>query len=238
MYSLSWHPGILLPGRCNLLRQKQQRYRRNVPLHQHRLLTTSAFSSLFDLFVQKTDNEKAETLSPEIRWDWISKIWAKKHDYDYTAKVIKDKVMIVQLNKGDNTFYEEQVTKLANDLETARREGYVVLLFMHEPLVTGNAGDTAVTPILTGDCTTYNFYNNKEWSNVYPEKNTATRKMFELITTNADVIQGVFNGHIHTSFYTEIQAKTPNGIPKAIPQYTVHSSAFNSGYAMKIKVKY
>lgn len=188
-------------------------------------------------FSQKTDNDLADTLSPEVRWNWISKVWAKKHDYNYTSKVVNEKVMIVQLNNGDNTFYEEQVTKLSADLATAREKGYVVLLFMHEPLVTGNAADTAVTAILTGDLTKYDFATGKEWSNVYPGKNEATANMFELIKTNADVIQGVFNGHIHTSFYTEIQATTKDGTPKAIPQYTVHASAFNSGYAMKIIVK-
>ena len=116
----------------------------------------------------------------------------------------------------------------------------MVLLFMHEPMVTGNPEDTAVVPVLPDrDAVsgTYDFYTGRRWSNVFPEIDEETAAMFQVITTSADVIKGVFNGHIHTSFYSEILAKTVDGADTVIPQYTLCASAFHGGYAMKITVK-
>lgn len=189
-------------------------------------------------FSQKTSDANPEVLSPAERWNWIASAWEGKHDYNYSSKIVKEKVMMIQLNNGENTFYDSQIEPLKNDLKLAKEKGYVVLLFMHEPLVTGNSADSNVVRIgTTGDKESYNFYEGKRYSNVYPEINDATKQVYEIITNNADIIRGVFNGHIHTNFYTEIQAKTSTGETKTIPQYTLISSAFQSGYVMKITVK-
>lgn len=189
-------------------------------------------------FVQNVQGTVDESLAETERWQWIERVW--KHDPHYFARVINDKVMVIQLNNGENRFYQSQVTKLMEDVRFAREHGYVVLLFMHEPLVTGNPADTAVVPILPDRDAisgTYDFYTGKRWSNVYPAIDAETEDMFRVITTNADVIRGVFNGHIHTSFYTEILAKTPEGVDTFIPQYTLCASAFHGGYALRITIK-
>ena len=189
-------------------------------------------------FVQNVQGTVEESISEADRWKWIESVW--KHDPHYCSKVIRDKVIVIQLNNGENKFYQNQVTRLKDDLKIAREQGYVALLFMHEPLVTGNPADKAVKPILPDRdavSDTYDFYTGKRWSNVYPAIDSATEDMFRVITTNADVIKGVFNGHIHTSFYTEILAKTPKENKTVIPQYTLCASAFHGGYALKITVK-
>lgn len=189
-------------------------------------------------FVQNVQGLVEESLSEADRWKWIERVW--KHDPHYYSKVIRDKVMVIQLNNAENRFYQSQVTRLMEDLKIAREQEYVVLLFMHEPLVTGNPADTAVEPILPDrDAVsgTYDFYTGKRWSNVYPSIDQDTRNMFRVIKANGDLIRGIFNGHIHTSFYTEILAETSDGRKTTIPQYTLCASAFHGGYALRITVK-
>lgn len=63
--------------------------------------------------------------------------------------------------------------------------------------------------------------------------NTNTLALYGLITESADVIKGVFCGHQHNIFYTEITAK--NGF---IPQYTLTANPyFKNGTLAKIIVK-
>lgn len=189
-------------------------------------------------FVQNVQGTVEEVLSEEERWQWIERIW--KHDPHYFAKTLKDKVMVVQLNNAENKFYAHQVEQLEKDLLVAREQGYVVLLFMHEPMVTGNPKDIRARPVLPDRdaiSDTYDFYTGKRWSNVFPEIDEETADMFRLIKNNGDIIRGVFDGHIHTSFYTEILAKTADGQDTVIPQYTLCASAFHGGYGLRITVK-
>lgn len=189
-------------------------------------------------FVQNIQGTVDEVLSEEERWKWIERIW--KHNPHYFTKVIKDKVMVVQLNNAENKFYAHQVEKLKRDLAVARKHGYLILLFMHEPMVTGNPKDKEARPVLPDRDAifgTYDFYTGSRWSNIFPEIDEETGDMFRLIKSNGDVIRGVFDGHIHTSFYTEILAKTFDGEDTFIPQYTLCASAFHGGYALRITVK-
>ena len=97
-------------------------------------------------FVQNIQGTVEEVLSEEERWQWIERIW--KHNPHYYAKVVGDKAMVVQLNNAENRFYAHQVERLRQDLMLAREHGYVVLLFMHEPMVTGNPKDRKARPVL------------------------------------------------------------------------------------------
>ena len=60
--------------------------------------------------------------------------------------------------------------------------------------------------------------------------------MYNLITSNADVIKGCFSGHKHCDFYTEINAKTADGTATVIPQYIVIGAAYGPN-VLKIKVQ-
>jgi hypothetical protein len=117
--------------------------------------------------------------------------------------------MVIQLDNGFGRFCNEQIPQLQADIAKAREKGYVVLLFYHVPLNTNG--------VAQGD--------------------EATRKVYELITNNADVIKGAFCGHEHVNRYEEIKAKTASGQATTIPQYTLEPVASYQGVLLKITVK-
>lgn len=172
----------------------------------------------------------ADNSTLESRYDILKSVW--KHDVYYTSKVIKDKVMVIQLDNSTNKFWAEQVPKLKADLGKARKNGYVVLLFYHIALSTGNK-DHRVLKSFYPSTYSANFYNAG-----VDNQNDATEQMYKLITNSADVIKGAFCGHEHFNFYMEINAKTPDGKAAVIPQYVVSSTGESTmGTVMKITVK-
>ena len=64
----------------------------------------------------------------------------------------------------------------------------------------------------------------------------ATGQVYDLITNNADVIRGVFTGDMHSDFYTEIVAKTADGMQTTIPQYVLTGAFYDDGAVMHITV--
>jgi hypothetical protein len=61
----------------------------------------------------------------------------------------------------------------------------------------------------------------------------------DLIRQSADVIKGVFCGHRHSDFYTEILGIDQNGAPnqKVIPQYILTATVYDDrGHMMKITI--
>lgn len=183
---------------------------------------------------QKVSNTVAETMSRENRFAWISQIWKYKNNSHYSSKLVGDKVMLIQMDNSENVFHETQYQQLSADIALAKTEGYKIFIFVHEPLTTGNSADTAVVPILTGGdyktaANTYDFYTKKDDSNIHPDKGGATATVYNLITSSSDVIKGVFSGHIHGNFYSEILATNEDGTfvkdveenYVTIPQYTV-----------------
>ena len=80
---------------------------------------------------------------------------------------------------------------------------------------------------------TFNFFTyGVGYSSTGPDK-----KIYELIVNNGDIIKGAFCGHLHSDFYTEIAAKTPDGGRTVIPQYVLCGEPYNEGHALKIIVK-
>jgi len=74
-----------------------------------------------------------------------------------------------------------------------------------------------------------------------PGCDATTQSVYDVIISNADVIRGVFCGHVHNHMYTEIKATyvDTNGttVNTIIPQYCVTANAYNNGSAIKISVK-
>ena len=152
-------------------------------------------------------NDVPDPTTLESRYAMLQGAW--KHNVFYTSRVVKEKAMVIQLDNGFGRFCEQQVPQLEADIAKAREKGYVVLLFYHVPLDTSGV----------------------------PKGDEATRKVYELITNNADVIKGAFCGHTHTNSYGEIRAKTPSGAAATIPQYVLEPVANHSGVLLKITVK-
>ena len=170
--------------------------------------------------------------SLQSRYELLQKTWA--HDVYYTSKVVKNKVMVIQMDNSQRGFWDSQVAKLQADIATARSKGYTVLLFMHLPLSTGNPTDTAVTSFHVNDPSgaTFDFYTKGIGYNA----GGATGQVYDLITNNADVIRGVFTGDMHCDFYTEIVAKTADGTQTTIPQYVLTAAFYEDGAVMHITV--
>ncbi len=173
----------------------------------------------------------------ESRMQILQDFWP--HDIYYTSKVIKDKVMVIQLENGANsTFWECQIEPFKADLQVAREKGYTVLLFYHIPLTTYNPADEAVKPI-TGEDVTFNFYKKHHSPFGYEHEDAASREMYDIIVNNADVIKGAFCGHAHYDMNTKIIAKNPDGSPAEIPQYVMAAtgSSYKKGHILWITVK-
>lgn len=170
--------------------------------------------------------------SLQSRYELLQKTWA--HDVYYTSKVVKNKVMVIQMDNSQRGFWDSQVAKLQADIATARSKGYTVLLFMHLPLSTGNPTDTAVSSFHVNDPSgaTFDFYTKGIGYNA----GGATGQVYDLITNNADVIRSVFTGDMHCNFYTEIAAKTANGTQTTIPQYVLTGAFYDDGAVMHITV--
>lgn len=144
-------------------------------------------------YVQIMEGKMGEVLSFEERYQMLRDGW--KHDPLYTSRVLKDKVMVIQLDNGQSRNLDGQAEKLTADLELAREKGYVVLLFMHIPLEHEKKSQTA-----------------------------DVQERYRIITESADVIKGIFVGHEHVDGYSEIPATTPDGTVTVIPQYTATMS--------------
>ena len=169
----------------------------------------------------------------ESRMEILQENWA--HDIYYYSKVLDERVMIIQMDDGAaSTFWDSQVEPLKADLELAKEKGYTVLLFFHIPLCTGNPEDTEVYAIRGNDGNVYDFYNNyigKEGTD------GVNKEVYDIITNNADVIKGIFTGHKHGDYYTEILAKTSTGEDAVIPQYVLTGTPYDQGHALVITVR-
>ena len=188
---------------------------------------------------QQMTGTVAETLSLEERYAMLQENW--EHDIYYSSKVIKDKVMLIQMNDMNGYglgqfFWEGQAELLSADIALARENGYTVLMFMHGALATGDPKDIVVNSLTNfGVHQTVNFFTASGGACV-PD-NDVDRAVYDVITNNADVISGIFCGHHHGDYYTEINAKTADGSEKPIPQYNIPESGFSGGCMLKITVK-
>lgn len=158
-----------------------------------------------------------EQLPLEERYNILREFWC--NDITYHSEVLKDKVILVALDNSQGKYYKEQIEKLKKDISTAKSENKIILLFQHEPIYTSNPEDCDVKPVWAKLKENYNFL--KCAGN--PQSDDTTKEMHDLITRNSDVIRGVFCGHLHEFFYTEI--KTQTGY---IPQFVCPANPYNN----------
>jgi hypothetical protein len=163
------------------------------------------------------------------------------NDITYVSQIIKDKVMVIALDNGSFHFLPEQVPLLTADLQKARENGYVVLLFYHLPLLTGDAADNKTYADSKYSSKSPNFAaklgSNPNSEFIGPHSTGTDKEIYDLITNNGYIIYGAFCGHIHGDFYTEIHAKTAAGEEIMIPQYLIQSVAYDKGHYLKITIE-
>lgn len=160
------------------------------------------------------------------------------HDIHYYSRIVNNKVICVGIDNGQGKYLPCQVEKLKSDIEKARKENMIVLIFQHENISTRNEGDVCVSAIHKHDYKpTCNFYDDGRIIACPSDTNADNLAVYKLITENADVIKGVFCGHQHNIFYTEIAATTPSGEKTVIPQYTLTANPyFKNGTVCVINV--
>ena len=177
--------------------------------------------------------------SVEERYAVLEKFW--RHDIYYKSEVLKETVMLIQLDNGQHKYWECQIEKLKKDLDYARENNLAVLIFQHEPISTGNPADSDVKAVVVYDGESENFYD--EVIGDFDTFDDATRSVYKLICENADVVCGVFCGHAHSGYYAEINGsfKDENGkiCPKAIPQYVMEGLPYDDyvGHVTEITVR-
>lgn len=178
-------------------------------------------------------NDVPDATKLTSRYDMLQKDW--NNDVYYTSEIINDEVMVIQLDNSQNKFWASQIPLLTNDLAKAREDGLTVLVFMHIPVLTLNSADTAVEALIGMDGTKLNFYNYNNL--IGPAKGPDTKAIYELITSYGDVIKGIFSGHTHSDYYTEVLAKDAAGNDTYIPQYVLTGNFYGKGHVLKITVK-
>lgn len=196
--------------------------------------------------VQQMQGTVAESLSVGERYKLLADNWG--HDPIYTSRILRNKVMVIQMDNGlndrdevaqphsGNLFHPEQVERLRADLELAKTNRYVVLLFLHEAVGTGNPDDRAVEATYipgadSGVGNIWNFYENVAAGTDHDSE--ASAAIWQLICENSDNIAAVFAGHVHADYYSEIIGKTRN-----IPQLLLTGLTYENGHALKITVEY
>ena len=179
-----------------------------------------------------------ESATKSERYAIVEQYW--KHDLFYSSKVLDERVMLIQMDNASSNvswgeFLESQIEPLRADLALAREKGYTVLLFYHIPLSTGKAQDYRTDALRVGDknTATVNFYTN----GIGNLSTGASKKVYELIVNNADIIAGTFCGHKHSDFYTEIKARNADGTEAVIPQYVLMGLFYEKGHVLRITVE-
>ncbi|MBO5059331.1 MAG: metallophosphoesterase [Clostridia bacterium] len=176
--------------------------------------------------------------SLDERRDVVRKYW--RHDIYYFSKLIKEKVMVVQLDNSCHKYWDCQIEKMENDIKKARENDYIILVFQHEPISTGKLEDSCMDALIVCDRENENFYDKA--IGISEKDDEATQKMYELLIGNADVIKGFFCGHVHSGYYTEVNGsyidESGNIIKTQIPQYVMEGLVYNdyAGHVTEITV--
>ena len=174
------------------------------------------------------DTKSVDELRSLVQASWCN-------DIQYASYVIKNKVMAVLLDNSDGLFHEEQYARFKADLQKARNNGYIVLVFYHISMNTGNPAFAKVNE-LSGQ----NEVGYFDGVSIFPGYEGSTsmgdKKVAALIRNNGDIIKGCFCGHNHGDYYSEIIAKTPSGQNTIIPQYLLDGGAYDQGHVLKIVI--
>ena len=178
--------------------------------------------------------------SLEERYAILAKVWP--HDMFYHSKDICGKVIAVCLDNSRGLFCECQIEKLKADIKRAREENKIILIFAHEPIAT-HKYEGAIPALweMRGAHKSFDF-DGETTIGAKQSDDEVTRRVYSLITENADVVRGFFCGHRHSAFYTEINATYTDerGIHnKPIPQWVEPGNPYlnHSGIVTRIIVK-
>ncbi len=175
----------------------------------------------------------------EERYAFLEAFWP--HDMFYYSRTVGEKVIAVALDNSLGHFWEHQLDKLQADIERAKAEKKILLLFMHEPI--GVRGKTEWVSALLKSPGAREGQDYSSPSIVGATfKDKATDDLYNLIAGNADVIKGIFCGHNHSMLYVDIPATYTDESGKheaKIPQLTSPGNPYldHAGTVVRIIVK-
>lgn len=175
----------------------------------------------------------------DFRYELLESFWP--HEMFYFSKSVKDKVLAVCLDNSRGVFHPITEKRLEDDIKKARNNGRIILLFMHEPIKTNNTdGELRSIWAMSGAPKTFDF--GEEAVGAAGHTDEVTDRVCKLISENADVIKGIFCGHLHSAFYTSVCAtyRDENGLHSSkIPQIVTPGNPYlgHSGIVTRIIVR-
>lgn len=187
---------------------------------------------------RQMETGRPDATSLESRLEVLRKAW--NSDLFYVSRIIKDKVMIIAMDNSQGYYWPKQVQNLETDVYAAKKAGLPVLIFQHEPLCTRNPAEKNLQPIRRNDTGEFDFCVKGIGGE---DADEVTKAVYHLIITNADTIKGVFCGHLHSDYYTEILASyTDLGGQihnTVIPQYILTAAIYDdyAGHVLEITVR-
>lgn len=179
--------------------------------------------------------------------------------YDVPGTPIK--VVYMDDSRNGQFYWSDGIqNKFAADIEDARENGKYIFVLKHEGTCTNDEDQEISKGFITGDPNDKNSigYENYEKQMDYKicggnvwlgditgkenyDQVKGTRAVYDLLFHNADVIKGVFHGHVHANYVTEIKADytDENGevVETTIPQYSSMLNNFDYGMGIKIIIK-
>ena len=184
---------------------------------------------------RKVQGKIAESMPIEEKESRLRAIWP--NDIRYSSTELDERVMLIQMDNSSRgcKFFDEQIEPFKKDLQKARENGYIALLFFHINLATQNEEDKDTKAINIGDkaYATMSF----DTYGISEKNGDASAEICKTIKTNADVIKGCFCGHMHSDFYTEIVATDANGNYARIPQYLLIGASYDKGHILNINIE-
>lgn len=221
-------------------------------------MTISALDDVRTLFVEKypdimmtlgwhdmtkqMQTKRPNLISDEERIAILQQIWP--HDIHYYSRDLGKRVTVICLGMTIIAYSKDFSEQLLADIKRSREENRYILIFQHEPLATRLEKDREVTPSFTrtdGYGVLRNFCDGDRMIAGSLDTNAQNLKIYDIIRSNADVIKGIFAGHYHNQFYTEIPAwyeRDGVRVECSIPQHVAHIVlAKDRGYLVRIKVK-
>ena len=184
---------------------------------------------------RKVQGKFPEIMPQEEKEKRLRDIWP--NDIRYSSTVLDERVMLIQMDNSSKgcKFFDEQIEPFKKDLQKARENGYIALLFFHINLATQNEEDKDTKAINIGDkaYATMSF----DTYGISKKNGSASTEICNIIKTSADVIKGCFCGHMHSDFYTEIVANDNNGTKTRIPQYVLIGTPYGDGHILNINIE-
>ena len=183
--------------------------------------------------------ERRDLLTYDERLASLSAVWP--HDVDYYVRKI-DKVRFIALN-SEPQCYGKHYGRLSAEISDARAAGEYIIILQHRPIATANSDYRELMTCFTnhGYGNVRNFYDAPEIIGSENYAHKESNKLVELITSSADVIAAIFDGHYHNQFFTKIEAscKKDGKTQKTyIPQHTVPcAQTYDKGYVMRVIIE-